>query len=75
MVQLDPGSLGPVTNRLKRAQGQLTAVVRMLEGGQAVRGRRHPARRGQQGPGPGRVRHRGHRPETVPSPRRRCRES
>ena len=33
MVQLDPGSLGPVTNRLKRAQGQLTAVIRMLEQG------------------------------------------
>jgi hypothetical protein len=29
MVQLDPGSLGPVANRLKRAQGQLTAVIRM----------------------------------------------
>jgi len=33
MVQLDPGSLGPVINRLKRAQGQLTAVIRMLEEG------------------------------------------
>jgi DNA-binding FrmR family transcriptional regulator len=33
MVQLDPGSLGPVANRLKRAQGQLTAVIRMLEEG------------------------------------------
>lgn len=33
MVQLDPGSLGPVTNRLKRAQGQLTGVIRMLEEG------------------------------------------
>jgi DNA-binding FrmR family transcriptional regulator len=33
MVQLDPTSLGPVTNRLKRAQGQLNAVIRMLEEG------------------------------------------
>ena len=33
MVQLDPGSLGPIINRLKRAQGQLTAVIRMLEEG------------------------------------------
>jgi DNA-binding FrmR family transcriptional regulator len=31
MVQLDPGQLGPINNRLKRAQGQLAAVLRMLE--------------------------------------------
>ena len=33
MVQLDPGQLGPINNRLKRAQGQLVAVLRMLEEG------------------------------------------
>ena len=33
MVQLDPGQLGPINNRLKRAQGQLAAVLRMLEEG------------------------------------------
>jgi DNA-binding FrmR family transcriptional regulator len=33
MVQLDPGQLGPINNRLKRAQGQLAAVIRMLEEG------------------------------------------
>lgn len=33
MVQLDPDTLGPVTNRLKRAQGQLGAVLRMVEEG------------------------------------------
>ena len=33
MVQLDPGQLGPIHNRLKRAQGQLGAVLRMLEEG------------------------------------------
>jgi len=33
MVQLDPGSLRPVSNRLKRAQGQLAAVIRMLDEG------------------------------------------
>ena len=33
MVQLDPGQLGPINNRLKRAQGQLGAVLRMLEEG------------------------------------------
>lgn len=34
MVQLDPQDMKPVINRLKRAQGQLAAVVRMLEEGQ-----------------------------------------
>jgi len=33
MVQLDPGQLGPINNWLKRAQGQLGAVLRMLEEG------------------------------------------
>lgn len=33
MVQLDPGQLGPINNRLRRAQGQLAAVLRMLEEG------------------------------------------
>ena len=33
MVQLDPQTVVPVTNRLKRAQGQLAAVIRMLEEG------------------------------------------
>ena len=33
MVQLDPGQLGPINNRLRRAQGQLAAVLRMLEDG------------------------------------------
>jgi len=30
-MQLDPTELTPVVNRLKRAQGQLAAVTRMLE--------------------------------------------
>jgi DNA-binding FrmR family transcriptional regulator len=30
-VQLDPQDLTPTINRLKRAQGQLGAVIRMLE--------------------------------------------
>lgn len=34
VVQLDPQDMKPVINRLKRAQGQLAAVVRMLEEGQ-----------------------------------------
>ena len=34
MVQLDPGSVRPMSNRLKRAQGQLAAVIRMLDDGQ-----------------------------------------
>jgi DNA-binding FrmR family transcriptional regulator len=34
MVQLDPGSVRPLSNRLKRAQGQLAAVIRMLDEGQ-----------------------------------------
>ena len=34
MVQLSPESVRPAVNRLKRAQGQLTAVIRMLEEGQ-----------------------------------------
>lgn len=33
-VQLETTELTPVLNRLKRAQGQLGAVVRMLEEGQ-----------------------------------------
>src|SRR6478609_3023678 len=32
-MQLDPTELTPVVNRLKRAQGQLAAVTRMLEEG------------------------------------------
>lgn len=34
MVQLRQDDMKPVINRLKRAQGQLAAVVRMLEEGQ-----------------------------------------
>ena len=33
LMQLDPTELTPVVNRLKRAQGQLAAVTRMLEEG------------------------------------------
>lgn len=33
-MQLRPDEMTPVINRLKRAQGQLTAVTRMLEEGQ-----------------------------------------
>lgn len=33
-MQLDPNELTPVINRMKRAQGQLAGVVRMLEEGQ-----------------------------------------
>jgi len=32
-MQLDPGEMGKVVNRLKRAQGQLAGVIRMLEEG------------------------------------------
>jgi DNA-binding FrmR family transcriptional regulator len=32
-VELNPAELTPVINRLKRAQGQLAAVTRMLEEG------------------------------------------
>lgn len=32
-MQLEPTALKPVINRLKRAQGQLSAVVRILEEG------------------------------------------
>ena len=34
MVQLDPASIRPVSNRLRRARGQLDAVIRMLDEGQ-----------------------------------------
>lgn len=34
MVQLDPTSTKPASNRLKRAHGQLAAVIRMLDEGQ-----------------------------------------
>ena len=34
MVQLNPESVRPMANRLKRAQGQLAAVIRMLDEGQ-----------------------------------------
>lgn len=33
VVQLSPDAMGPVINRLKRAQGQLGGVLRMLEEG------------------------------------------
>ena len=32
-MELDPEGLGPVINRIKRAQGQLAGVLRMLEEG------------------------------------------
>jgi DNA-binding FrmR family transcriptional regulator len=32
-MELDPASMTPVINRIKRAQGQLTGVLRMLEDG------------------------------------------
>lgn len=32
-MQLDPDQLKPVVNRIKRAQGQLAGVLRMLEEG------------------------------------------
>jgi DNA-binding FrmR family transcriptional regulator len=32
-MELDPGEMGKVVNRLKRAQGQLAGVLRMLEQG------------------------------------------
>lgn len=32
-MQLDPTEMTKVSNRLKRAQGQLTAVIRMLDEG------------------------------------------
>ena len=34
MVQLDPTTVRPVSNRLKRAQGHLNAVIRMLDEGE-----------------------------------------
>jgi DNA-binding FrmR family transcriptional regulator len=34
MVQLNPESVRPMSNRLKRASGQLSAVIRMLDEGQ-----------------------------------------
>jgi DNA-binding FrmR family transcriptional regulator len=32
-MELDPGEMAPVINRIKRAQGQLGGVLRMLEEG------------------------------------------
>ena len=32
-MELDPGEMAPVINRIKRAQGQLAGVLRMLEEG------------------------------------------
>jgi len=32
-MELDPGEMTPVINRIKRAQGQLAGVLRMLEEG------------------------------------------
>lgn len=34
MTDLDPEEMAPVINRIKRAQGQLAGVLRMLEEGQ-----------------------------------------
>lgn len=33
MVELSPEAMGPVINRLKRAQGQLSGVLRMFDEG------------------------------------------
>ncbi len=32
-MELDPSAMGPVINRIKRAQGQLAGVLRLLEEG------------------------------------------
>jgi len=32
-MQLDPAEMGPVINRLRRAEGQIGGVIRMLEDG------------------------------------------
>ena len=34
-MELDPATTAPVVNRIKRAQGQLAGVLRMLEEGRA----------------------------------------
>lgn len=34
-MDLDPGEMGKISNRLKRAQGQLTAVIRMIDEGKS----------------------------------------
>lgn len=36
-MQLDPEELDPVIKRLRRAQGQLAAVIRMIEEGRECR--------------------------------------
>jgi DNA-binding FrmR family transcriptional regulator len=36
-MQLDPAGMNPVLNRLKRARGQLDAVIRSIEDGQECR--------------------------------------
>ncbi|HEU4948904.1 MAG TPA: metal-sensitive transcriptional regulator [Kribbella sp.] len=33
MVELNPDDLGPVVNRLRRAQGQIGGILRMIEEG------------------------------------------
>jgi DNA-binding FrmR family transcriptional regulator len=35
LVELDPEEMSKVSNRLKRAQGQLAAVIRMLDDGKS----------------------------------------
>ena len=37
MVALDPDEMGPVLNRLRRAQGQIGGVLRMIEEGRDCR--------------------------------------
>ncbi len=32
-MELDPGEMTPIINRIKRARGQLEGVLKMLEGG------------------------------------------
>jgi DNA-binding FrmR family transcriptional regulator len=33
MIELDPEEMGPVINRLRRAQGQIGGILRMIEEG------------------------------------------
>jgi len=47
MVELNPAEMGDVVNRLRRAQGQIGGVLRMIEEGPRLQGHRHPARGGQ----------------------------
>ena len=73
MVALNPDELGAVANRLRRAQGQIGGVMRMIEQGRDCKDIVTQLVAVKPRPGPGGLRDHGLQPHPVPCRARRRR--